>query len=149
LILYKISSNVEHSYANITLGSRKRSAAGTGFSSTTLARIYYPQNSVRNHIYQLGHILIRFRQPGQGGDADSQPHDLRAELLKAEAAHYAKKNGTKIAEETRSTTSAKRALEDADEAEDEEKKRRRLILEEAQDLDADSAGSDSDTSDEE
>lgn len=33
------------------------------------------------------------RKPGQGGDADHEIRDLRAELLQAEAAHFAKVKG--------------------------------------------------------
>lgn len=94
------------------------------------------------------------RQPGQGGNDENQGRDLRAELLRAEAAHYAKRNGkTGEINESDGTVSAKRRIEDAsvddDANEDEELKRRRKILEEAQDLDADSAGSSDESSDEE
>jgi protein CWC15 len=83
---------------------------------------------------------------------------LRAELLKAEAAHFAKKNGKKDdTSEEAATVPSKRRLEDAslDEDEhgdgdgDEEAKRRRMILEEAQELDADSVGSSDESSDDE
>ncbi|KAG6035258.1 complexed with cef1p [Claviceps sp. Clav32 group G5] len=38
---------------------------------------------------------LKFRQPGQGGDADEYPtHDLAAELLAAEAAHFSKIKGS-------------------------------------------------------
>jgi protein CWC15 len=97
-------------------------------------------------------------QPGQGGDADSQARDLRAELLQAEAAHFAKKNGVPIDEPSVSeSTAPKRQLEaappdgrgaDGDAEEDPEAKRRR-ILEETRDLDADSEGSEDDSSEEE
>jgi protein CWC15 len=101
------------------------------------------------------HTALKFRQAGQGGDADHEVRDLRAELLKAEAAHFAKKNGKTIeAEEDAPSAAPKRTIEDAaldeaDEEEDPEAKRRRLILEEARDLDADSDGSSEDSSDEE
>lgn len=98
-------------------------------------------------------LTIR-RQPGQGGDADHEVRDLRAELLKAEAAHFAKVKGTSTGteESAESTTSAKRQLgngagEGGDEHEDPEAKRRR-ILEETRDIDADSDGARSDSSDE-
>jgi protein CWC15 len=79
---------------------------------------------------------------------------LRAELLKAEAAHFAKKNGTPMeldnGGESVSIPSKRAIGAAADEAdEDAETKRRRLILEEAQELDADSAGSSEEDSDEE
>ncbi|KAI9875003.1 MAG: hypothetical protein M1830_009036 [Pleopsidium flavum] len=94
------------------------------------------------------------RKPGQGGDADDEVRDLRAELLKAEAAHFAKTKGTSTGtgESSESTVSTKRQLqsgagEDGDENEDPEAKRRR-ILEETRDIDADSDGAGSDSSDE-
>ncbi|KAK8159295.1 Cwf15/Cwc15 cell cycle control family protein [Phyllosticta citrichinensis] len=102
------------------------------------------------------HMTLKRRQPGQGGIADEQ-RDLRAELLKAEAAHFAKKNGTPALTDDNesSTATSKRQLEAPPpgeaEQEDEspEAKRRRLILEEARDVDADSDGSNSESSDEE
>jgi protein CWC15 len=94
-----------------------------------------------------------FRQPGQGGDADNQPRDLRAELLAAEAAHQAKKNGTHVDDMSGVSPAQKRPLqleqgEDSPEEEDIDAKRRR-ILEETRDIDADSDGADSDSSEEE
>lgn len=97
------------------------------------------------------------RQPGQGGDADEK-RDLRAELLKAEAANFAKK-GISQDKSAPSTTALdpslpKRQLENGPseyengETEDPEAKRRR-ILEETRDIDADSAGSESDSSEDE
>ncbi|KAJ5737144.1 uncharacterized protein N7483_002269 [Penicillium malachiteum] len=99
---------------------------------------------------------LKVRQPGQGGDADNEVRDLRAELLKAEAAHFAKKNGTLIDETAATEQAPKRQLEftpaDAEneggEVEDPEAKRRR-ILEETRDIDADSDGSEEDSSEEE
>ncbi|KAI4214444.1 MAG: hypothetical protein LQ349_009212, partial [Xanthoria aureola] len=83
-------------------------------------------------------------KPGQGGDADVQPRDLRAQLLEAEAAHFSKSDGTatKPATIADSTTPSKRRLEagpgqDADGEEDIDAKRRR-VLEETRHLDADS-----------
>ena len=97
-------------------------------------------------------VLIGNRKPGQGGAADKEVRDLRAELLKAEAAHFAKINGGSSADTEDAdvaTTPAKRQLEngsaDDDTEEDFEAKRRR-ILEESRDIDADSDGSDSDSS---
>jgi protein CWC15 len=94
-----------------------------------------------------------FRQPGQGGDADNQPRDLRAELLAAEAAHQAKKNGTHADDTSGVSSAPKRPLQleqgqDSPEEEDAEAKRRR-ILEETLDIDADSDGADSGSSEEE
>jgi protein CWC15 len=95
----------------------------------------------------------RFRKPGQGGDADDQPRDLRAELLAAEAIHQAKKNGGQVPETSSASPVPKRQLQldegrDGPEDEDPEAKRRR-ILEETRDIDADSDGEDSDSSEEE
>lgn len=97
------------------------------------------------------HTVLKTRQPGQGGAAETEVRDLRAELLKAEAAHFAKKNGLSNgdAEEEATSAAPKRGIEDAESQDDEdespEAKRRRLILEEAADVDADSAGSDQDS----
>ncbi|EFQ24891.1 Cwf15/Cwc15 cell cycle control protein [Colletotrichum graminicola] len=91
------------------------------------------------------HTQLKFRQAGQGGDADDEARDLRAELLAAEAAHFAKKNGGAPPPSANDDTDApaggvKRALEagsQADGEEDFEAKRRR-ILEESRDIDASS-----------
>ncbi|KAK5022626.1 complexed with cef1p [Exophiala sideris] len=86
---------------------------------------------------------------GQGGAADPEERDLRAELLAAEAAHFAKKGKTTGAASS-PPNPAKRELEappDDDEDEDPDAKRRR-ILEETRDVDADSDGGDSDSSEE-
>lgn len=91
------------------------------------------------------------RQPGQGGDADPQIRDLRAQLLEAEAAHFSKTKPAD-AKTAESTISSKRQLEDGPgqmvEEEDLEAKRRR-ILEETRDVDADSDASKSDDTSEE
>lgn len=95
------------------------------------------------------------RQPGQGGDADPQVKDLRAQLLEAEAAHFAKKNGSSNGAEERAERNvlpAKRQLvagpgQDGEVGEDIEAKRRR-VLEETRDIDADSDGSNSASSEE-
>ncbi|KAI0128445.1 Pre-mRNA-splicing factor Cwf15/Cwc15 [Xylariales sp. AK1849] len=103
------------------------------------------------------HTQLKFRQPGQGGDADTEVRDLRAELLAAEAAHFSKKNGGALPEfasesESISTSAtAKRPLEltsQADNDEDPEAKRRR-ILEESRDIDADSEEDEDDDDSEE
>ncbi|KAK6341329.1 complexed with cef1p [Orbilia brochopaga] len=97
------------------------------------------------------HTVLKVRKPGQGGDADAK-RDLRAELLKAEAAHYAKVRGetssntrddddlTTATATTRKIEDRRRDSDDEDEDETPEAKRRR-ILEESRDLDADSDGS--------
>ncbi|KAI5295653.1 complexed with cef1p [Ascosphaera acerosa] len=93
------------------------------------------------------HTQLKTRKPGQGGAADG-PRDLRAELLAAEAAHYAKKAGLKTdvkpaAEEYGSLDAAapKRQLTDGREGDQEEEDpdaKRRRILEESRELDAES-----------
>lgn len=98
-------------------------------------------------------VADHFRKPGQGGDADNQPRDLRAELLAAEAANQAKKDGIQIDETSDVSSARKRPLQleqgqDSAEVEDPDTKRRR-ILEETRDIDADSDGADSDGSEEE
>ncbi|KAJ5151199.1 uncharacterized protein N7482_010451 [Penicillium canariense] len=101
------------------------------------------------------HTHLKVRQPGQGGDADNEVRDLRAELLKAEAAHFAKKNGGSVEElAAPESVTPKRQLEsaaaDADgEAEEDPEAKRRRILEESRDIDADSDGSGEDSSEEE
>ncbi|KAK5664229.1 hypothetical protein OQA88_445 [Cercophora sp. LCS_1] len=96
---------------------------------------------------------LKFRQPGQGGDADRETRDLRAELLAAEAAHLARTKGGALpsSEENDGATgaSAKRPLEitaDANGEEDPEAKRRR-ILEETRDIDADDSDEEEDDDD--
>ncbi|KAH6636482.1 Pre-mRNA-splicing factor Cwf15/Cwc15 [Chaetomium tenue] len=105
---------------------------------------------------------LKFRQPGQGGDADASTRDLRAELEAAEAAHYAKLKGAPIpgaSDETEPSATNKRPLaaltsrsdkqsaDDADDDEDPDAKRRR-ILAETRAIDADdsdsASGSDND-----
>ncbi|QDS74713.1 complexed with cef1p [Venturia effusa] len=103
------------------------------------------------------HTSLKYRKAGQGGDAENEVRDLRAELLRAEAAHFAKKNGKTIDEDQiKPSTIPKRTIENAkavvdnhDGGDDPEAKRRRLILEEARDLDADSDRSSDESSDEE
>ncbi|CZT48633.1 related to Pre-mRNA-splicing factor cwc15 [Rhynchosporium secalis] len=97
------------------------------------------------------HTQLKVRQPGQGGDADHEVRDLRAELLAAEAAHFAKAKGgpgpaSEPAESGVQTNSAKRQLENGDEEEDVDAKRRR-VLEESRDIDADSENDEDDSSD--
>lgn len=109
------------------------------------------------NVYLDSSLTDLCRQPGQGGDADTEPRDLRAELLKAEAAHFAKKAG--ISQDSPQEQPSlpepvpKRQLEGGgpgendDENEDFEAKRRR-VLEESRDIDADSDGDQSDSSEE-
>jgi protein CWC15 len=97
--------------------------------------------------------LIFDRKPGQGGDADrGQVRDLRAELLAAEVAHFAKvKGGISATEDGSDSTSSagKRQLDNQpqDDTEGDLEAKRRRILEETRDIDADSeGGSEEDTS---
>merc|ERR1711939_227507 len=109
------------------------------------------QHGVAYHQRLLpAHTLLKVRQPGQGGAADPEKRDLRAELLAAEAAHFAKK-GKSTEPASGLPKPPKRELEappNDDEDEDPEAKRRR-ILEESRDIDADSDGSESESSEEE
>ncbi|KKY35507.1 putative cwf15 cwc15 cell cycle control protein [Diaporthe ampelina] len=95
----------------------------------------------------------QLKKPGQGGDADRDTRDLRAELLAAEQAHQAKltggptpsSNDDETSERTPASRGPKRALEagsTADDDEDSEAKRRRII-EETRDIDADDSDSSS------
>ncbi|KUJ07113.1 Cwf15/Cwc15 cell cycle control protein [Mollisia scopiformis] len=87
------------------------------------------------------HTQLKVRQPGQGGDADHQVRDLRAELLQAEAAHFAKvRGGPALVADTPepATNSSKRQLENGDAEEEDPEAKRRRILEESRDIDADS-----------
>jgi len=116
------------------------------------------------------HKTLKFRQPNQGTTDENAKRDLRAELLRAEAKHYAKKEGREITDEedvdqvrtpqlqlgeggeaegeTDATTAKRKseAISGEGEEEDYEAKKRR-VLEETRDIDADSddAGSDSDS----
>ena len=104
---------------------------------------------------------IRHRQQGQGGAAETQKRDLRAQLQAAEAAHYAKIKGAPIATDgdgigdDGSSTTAKRSIESAKQREEEDEDvdaKRRRVLEETREIDADSdrsSSSGSDSSDEE
>lgn len=81
---------------------------------------------------------------------------MRAELLEAEARHYAKKNGTYVEPEaaTDSSSAPKRQIEDvaAEEGDEDEaaaKKRRIEVLEKYRDVDADDSSEESESSDEE
>ncbi|GBF66869.1 pre-mRNA-splicing factor [Trichophyton mentagrophytes] len=101
------------------------------------------------------HTHLKVRQPGQGGAADAQPEtrDLRAELLKAEAAHFAKLKGGPVPSNADAEPPVpKRQLESApkqdDNADEDPEAKRRRILEETRDIDADSDGGDSDSSEE-
>ncbi|KAI9710841.1 MAG: hypothetical protein M1828_002013 [Chrysothrix sp. TS-e1954] len=115
------------------------------------------------------HTLLKQRKAGQGGvgglaasgeQITAPTRDLRAELLKAEAAVKARKTGGLISDgderagekRKRGTQSPEKLLNAAGEQEtgdeDEEAKRRQKILEDAHDEDADSSSSSASESDE-
>lgn len=111
------------------------------------------------------HKTLKFRQANQGTTDENSKRDLRAELLRAEAKHFAKKEGREITDDDEDAMktpqlrleeggagdaetdaqSAKRKAGDMNdgggEEEDYEAKKRR-VLEETRDIDADSDGSD-------
>ena len=104
-------------------------------------------------------LLTDCSQQGQGSEGETKQRDLRAELLQAEAAHFAKKQGIPVEEASVESAAPKRQVEAAPDGgddsggtgeieEDPEAKRRR-ILEETRDIDADSDGDDDDSSEEE
>jgi protein CWC15 len=91
-----------------------------------------------------------YRKPGQGGAADNHPRDLRAELLQAEAVHFAKIKGqpSPTLDTPASPTHAKRLLEDGDGEEEDPEAKRRRVLAETRDIDADSDDAEEDDSSE-
>ena len=105
---------------------------------------------------------IFHRKLGQGSEAETKTRDLRAELLQAEAVHFARKNGVPESEAVGKLGAPepgppKRLLEggppgspgegEEGDEEDPEAKRRR-VLEETRDIDADSELSESESSEE-
>lgn len=99
------------------------------------------------------HTQLKTRKPGQGGDADPQVYDLRAQLLEAEAAHFTKTNPP--ATKTAQTTPGKRQIEDGPgqgQGEDGEEEgleaKKRRVLAETRDIDAASDGSGNESSEE-
>ncbi|CEL01052.1 Putative Cwf15/Cwc15 cell cycle control family protein [Aspergillus calidoustus] len=100
------------------------------------------------------HKHLKTRQLGQGTEGESHQRDLRAELLQAEAAHFAKKRGIPVDETTSESATPKRQLEgpsngNAEIDEEDGEAKRRRILEETRDIDADSDGSEEESSEEE
>ncbi|KAJ5888669.1 hypothetical protein N7495_008710 [Penicillium taxi] len=90
------------------------------------------------------HTFLKVRQPGQGGDADHEYRDLRAELLQAEAAHFAKKNGVTIDEPAAASTPKRQLESDRDEnalIEEDPAAKRQRALQQFIEIDADSDGS--------
>lgn len=102
------------------------------------------------------HTFLKHRQPGQGGDADAK-RDLRAELLEAEARHFAKKNGTFVDEDSTAEAhsapkrplEAVSAAEEVEEDEADQKRRRIEMLEKYREIDADDSSESSESSDDE
>lgn len=114
------------------------------------------------------HKILKYRQATQGAPSEQAKRDLRAELLRNERKHFAKKEGREIGdeddeggveeslaiEEGASEGGVKRRVEggegEREEEEDYEAKKRR-VLEESKDVDADSEseGSSSDEESEE
>ncbi|KAH7313406.1 Pre-mRNA-splicing factor Cwf15/Cwc15 [Stachybotrys elegans] len=102
------------------------------------------------------HTKLKFRKPGQGGDADDEPtRDLAAELLAAEKAHFAKRNGAPMPmdedddddHETAATSNAKRPPPLTEGGEEDLEAKRRRILEESRDIDADDSSEEEEDSD--
>lgn len=119
------------------------------------------------------HKTLKYRQAGQGGQSEQERRDLRAELLRAERKHYAKKEGRELDDDEDEDGKPTLAIDDgatsggvkrkldgsaggegesngADgeaEEEDYEAKKRR-VLEETKDIDADSDSSSSSSEDE-
>lgn len=104
------------------------------------------------------HTFLKHRQPGQGGEAEPTKRDLRAELLEAEARHFAKKNGTYVPDAEPSTEAgptskrpidAVSATEDGNQDDADQKRRRIEMLEQYREVDADDSSESSESSDEE
>ncbi|KAK5174710.1 complexed with cef1p [Saxophila tyrrhenica] len=108
------------------------------------------------------HKTLKFRQQTQGTADEQAKRDLKAELLRAERAHFAKVEGKALPEDEdederevkgaiEAPDSAKRKIGDVEAAEgggekqeDYEAKKRR-VLEETKDIDASSSGSEADS----
>ncbi|KAF2481733.1 Pre-mRNA-splicing factor Cwf15/Cwc15 [Neohortaea acidophila] len=97
------------------------------------------------------HKTLKFRQAAQGTPDEQARRDLKAELLRAERAHYAKRDGKALPEDADDDDDEGDDAEgatplhpgaDGDTDEDYEAKKRR-VLEETKDIDADSVASDS------
>jgi protein CWC15 len=109
------------------------------------------------------HKTLKFRQAAQGAPDEQARRDLRAELLKAERAHFAKKDGRNLPEDDDDDVESeqvevkgaieggvKRKLDEAngdggggeDESEEEDYEAKKLrVIEETRDIDADSDSS--------
>src|SRR4051812_14660126 len=102
------------------------------------------------------HKILKYRQATQGAPSEQARRDLRAELLRNERVHFAKKEGRTIEEdggdermlaieEGAAAGGVKRALENgngevevAGEGEEDYEAKKRRVLEESKDIDADS-----------
>ena len=113
------------------------------------------------------HKTLKFRQAAQGSPEEQARQDLKAELLRAERTHFARKGGQEAPEEE-DVAPEVQTIEDADgggkrrrsgsgangdasgegEAAEDFAAKRRRILEETKDIDADSASSSESESDE-
>ncbi|KXT16661.1 hypothetical protein AC579_8028 [Pseudocercospora musae] len=109
------------------------------------------------------HKTLKFRQAGQGTSAEQARRDMRAELLKAESKHFAKKEGRdnddddehiappkQIEAGEGEAGGVKRQISDVQqegsgdvEAEEDYEAKKRRVLEETRDIDADSDSSSS------
>ncbi|KAH8686812.1 Pre-mRNA-splicing factor Cwf15/Cwc15 [Ilyonectria robusta] len=90
------------------------------------------------------HTQLKYRQTGQGGDADGSTRDLAAELLAAEAAFSKKKNGVLAPsddadedDDVEMSGGVKRSLPSATGEDEDMDAKRRRILAETRDIDAD------------
>ncbi|KAG9647839.1 hypothetical protein KCU64_g10019, partial [Aureobasidium melanogenum] len=116
------------------------------------------------------HKTLKFRQATQGTTDEHSARDLRAELLRAERRHFAKKEGRELSPEEEEQGTPQRAIEqgknlkrnledgadgngpEGDQDEEDYEAKRRRVLEETRDVDADSddgSEEDSDSSDDE
>ncbi|KAG6004529.1 complexed with cef1p [Claviceps maximensis] len=109
---------------------------------------------------QPAHTQLKFRQAGQGGDADEYPtRDLAAELLAAEAVHFSKtKSGhhpllhdadddeaSIVAAETSGNHQKRRPSSSSNASQEDYDAKRRRILEESRAVDADDSDEASDS----
>ncbi|KAF4982390.1 hypothetical protein FZEAL_1979 [Fusarium zealandicum] len=103
------------------------------------------------------HTQLKYRQTGQGGDADDAPgRDLAAELLAAESVHFSKKNGGPALledadedDEVGLSGGAKRSLPSTSGEDEDLDTKRRRILAETRDIDADDDSEEDDNDDDE
>lgn len=159
MLIYQSTDNIARHVARTPSAAQPTTSASSQHtrSSSSGASLQHPSapppsspwDSNQSHgSYLL--TLLTHSQPGQGGTADQDVRDLRAELLAAEAAHQAKLHGRPVPstgddETTSASHGTKRLLEAGSSAagevnEDPEAKRRR-ILEETRDIDADDSDS--------